>query len=370
MTASVPAASAFDLSVVIVTFNAERFVGACLDALHRETAGLTVEVFVVDNGSTDTTVALLRERYPWVQLLETGLNHGFSAGNNLALPCCTGASVLLLNPDTVVQPGALRGLLVDLQAHPQTGAVGPRLRLGDGSTQPECARYLPTLRNLWPWLLLLDKLASRLPLTTFAQQANQNPLHNPPHHPPPPRWFDGFNLLRWRRDHSCAVQSLCGACMLLRREVIEQIGLLDEASPMYLDDIDYCRRLLDKGWQLRYVSSSEVTHFWQQSTQPRRAGDQFALVCHSIWLYLRKHEGPAAGRWFVVMALSAAAMRAPLALLGAMLPGVGQTNRQRRAHIALSMGRWALRHPKRPPRFGFAGEAADKQNSRSGLAPP
>lgn len=341
-----------DLSIVIVTYNAEHLIGHCLDAVRRQSAGLSIEVLVVDNGSSDGTVALLRSAYPWVDLQDTGRNLGFSIGSNLGLRRCRGRFVMLLNPDTLPQPRALSGLLAHLQAHPQVGAVGPMLRLGDGAVQPECARYLPTPANLLPWLLLLDKLALRLAGRRLRAGLPSTPVAQPP----PPRWFDGFNLLQWRRDTSCAVQSLCGACLLIRREALDQVGWLDESSPMYLDDIDYCRRLIDHGWQLHYVSTCEVTHLWQQSTRPGQGGRQFALVCHSLWLYLRKHHGTAAGRGFVLMTLLAVAVRLPAALLMAPWPGPQRDNRLRRLHIALGMGRWACRFPKRPPRLGFAGE--------------
>lgn len=339
-----------DVSVVIVTYNAERLIGDCLHALQREAQGLELEVFVVDNGSSDGTLALLRQQFAWVQLHDTGRNLGFSAGNNVALPLCQGRTVMLLNPDTVVQPGALQRLLAVLQRHPRAGAVGPMLRLGDGSIQPESARHLPQPGNLLPWLLLLDKLGHRLGRGTLPEPARDEAPQGP--------WYDRFNLLGWPRREGCAVQSLCGACILMRHEVLQQVGLLDEASPMYLDDIDYCRRILDAGWEIRYEAGAVVTHLWQQSTNPQRAGQHYALGLHAIWLYLGKHHGPAAARRFAVMALLAAVLRLPAAAAAAALPGGGRPERLRRLRMAQGLWGWAWSFPKAPPRLGFAHEAA------------
>jgi GT2 family glycosyltransferase len=336
-----------DLSVVIVTYNAASLIGPCLASLSADCADLRLEVFVVDNGSSDGTPDLLLREYPWVRLHATGRNLGFSAGNNQALPLCVGRAVMLLNPDTVVHPGAVPRLLRQLRENPETGAVGPMLCLGDGSIQPECARRLPAPDNLLAWLLLLDKLMLRLPTRLQAGATGD---------PPAPSWYDGFNLLAWPRRHACSVQSICGACILVRHEVLQQVGLLDESSPMYLDDIDFCRRILDAGWGIHYQPESVITHLWKQSSDPQRAGDHYALGCHAIWLYLRKHHGRAAGRAFGAMAALAAALRLPTAALLAAWPGPTQHNRKRRLHMAQGLARWAWRLPRRPPRFGFASE--------------
>ena len=341
------AAARPDLSVVIVTYNAASLIGPCLDSLAADCADLRIEVFVVDNGSSDGTPDLLRRAYPWVRLNATGRNLGFSAGNNQALPLCAGHAVMLLNPDTIVHRGAVPRMLAHLRDHPGVGAVGPMLCLGDGSIQPECARRLPAPGNLLAWLLLLDKLVPHLPGRRQGVAVGD---------PPAPTWYDGFNLLAWPRQRACAVQSICGACILLRHEVLQQVGLLDETSPMYLDDIDFCRRILDAGWAIHYQPESVITHLWKQSSDPRRAGDHYALGCHAIWLYLHKHHGRAAARAFEAMAALAAALRLPAAALLAVWPGPTQPRRRYRLSMAQGLARWAWRLQKRPPLFGFASE--------------
>ena len=339
-----------DLSVVIVTHNVASLIEACLESLQRDCAALATELFVVDSASTDRTVAIVRERFPHVRVVENAANVGFSRGNNLALTACRGRHVALLNPDTIVAPGGLSGLVAYLDRNPAVGAAGPVLRLADGSIQVECARHLPRLGNLWQWLLLLDKLE-------WAVRFRKRPVEG---RGDPPRGsaFDRLNLLAWPRARSCPIDSICGACMLLRREVLVRVGLLDEASPLYLDDIDYCRRIVDAGWPIHYVAEATITHLGGQSSgKLDRAGDLYAMQCHAIWLYLRKHDGGGAAAAFVAMVAGAAVVRLALCLAALVLvwgPRRGFWLRQRA--MVTGLARWAFRWRRVAPRFGFASE--------------
>ncbi len=348
-----------DLSVVIVTYNVAHLLGACLESVFAECSSIRAEVFVVDSGSSDGTPGVVRSQFPDVRLRASSRNIGFSAGNNLAIPECRGRYILLLNPDTIVHPGAFRNLIAYMDKHSAVGAVGPTLRLGDSQIQPECARNLPKLGNLLPWLLLLDKIEWML---RFRQSTRATTLH-----PPGSTLMDGFCLLFWTRDQTCSVESICGACMMLRREAVQQIGLLDEASPLYLDDIDYCRRMRKAGWSIHYVTDATVTHFREQSSsQLRRAGDFYAMGCHAIWLYLRKHDGIATAMVFAAMACFASLIRLPICVFALALPGARvRTFWRRQLHMALGLSRWAFRLPKAPPRFGFPCEDMESAQTRS-----
>jgi len=338
-----------DVSVIVVTHNNEGSVSACLDSVARECRDLRPEIFVVDSGSSDRTVEIVRRR-PDVSLRVSGENIGFSAGNNLALRECRGRYVLLLNPDTVVHDGALQTLIEHMGTGRQIAAVGPTLLLESGEVQPESARNLPRLGNLLPWLLLLDKLE-------WALRFRRRPRSSASH-PPPGTLLDRFTLLAWSRDRTCAVEALCGACILLRREAIQAVGLLDESQPLYLDDIDYCRRLRDAGWSLHFVPDARITHLWQHSsTGLDRDGDFYAMGCHAIWLFLRKHEGVLAGMVFSGMACAAAPVRLLTCVVaGALASAHRRAFWRRQRSMALGLLRWAYRWPKRAPRFGFASE--------------
>jgi GT2 family glycosyltransferase len=338
--------SHIELSVIIVSHNSSGSICDCLEALRSELRRTSHEVFVVDAASSDATVSLVQQRYPGVRLIACASNVGFSAGNNLALQRCRGRYVLLLNPDTVPGRGSLRALVTHLENNPSVGIVGPRLVLPNGEVQPECARNLPRLGNLLSWLLLLDKVEWALRFGRRHRSARVSP--------PPGTLLDRFCLLSWERAATCSVESVCGAAMMIRREVVEEVGLLDATSALYLDDIDYCRRSLDAGFRIDYVAGARITHLWKQSSSPRRReGDFYALGCHAIWLYLRKHEGRIHAALYALMAAGAALLRLLIAIPASLVLG-GFWIRQRA--MAIGLARWALRLPRRPPRFGFANE--------------
>jgi len=326
-------ADEIDLSVIVVTYKAERLIVNCLDSLFEECRDLRLEVFVVDSGSSDHTVNVVRERFPTVRLHASPLNIGFSAGNNIALPQARGRYIALLNPDTIVHKDAFKCLMRYLDQHPRAGAVGPTLRLANGDIQVECARNLPSIGNLFPWLLLLDKVEWML---RFRQKPKDTNSHRPRK-----TICDRYSLLSWPRDRTCEVESICGACMMIRREVIEQIGVLDETTPLYLDDIDYCRRIREAGWSIHYVAESTITHLWQQSSSNfERDGDFYAMGMHSTWLYLRKHDGRLASMAFSVMACVASPIRVLVCAAASALSG-GQRKRfwKRQLNMALGLSR-------------------------------
>lgn len=342
-------ARAVTLSVVIVSHNDEAVIEDCLESLGAELQDVDSEVFVVDSGSSDGTVERVEARFPWAHLDAARQNVGFAAGNNRALPRCRGRYVLLLNPDTVVQKGALQILLQHLDEHPDVGAVGPRVCLADGRTQPECARNLPRLGNIFPWLLLLDKLTWGLGRKLGGSKDDR----------PRRRWLDDFCLLSWTREKSASVEMVGGACMMVRASVMRRIGWLDEACPLYLDDIDYCRRIRDAGYGIRYVAEATITHLWQHSSAALdRDGDFYALGCHAIWLFLKKHEGRLAARTFAMMACIAGPLRvaASSILIGLSPSSSIRTYWRRQFEMAWALSRWAFRLRKSAPRFGFAGE--------------
>ncbi len=186
------------------------------------------EIFVVDNASTDATVELVRANFPHVVLLENEVNAGFARANNQALTQANGDYVLLLNPDTVVEPDALQLLCAYLADHPHVGAVGPRLMRPDGAIQRSCLRYV-TLPAL---------------LTGFVQGGDYLPAD-----PTTP----------------AQVEALSGAALMVRRQVVEKVGLLDEAFFMYAEDTDWCYRMAKAGWEVHYCPTATVIHIGGQS---------------------------------------------------------------------------------------------------------
>ena len=259
---------AMDLTVVIVSHNSAAVLPDCLRSVESASAGLRVEVFVVDNASTDGTPDLVRREFPGAILVANAENRWFSAANNQAIRESEGRHVLCLNPDTVVGANALREMVRFLDENPRAGAVGVRLLNRDGSLQPSCRSFL-TNRNLLlqhavPWRLLPKRLAGR-----FVQELD-------PH------------------DRPRRVDWLIGACLAVRRETIDEIGLKDEAFPMFHEETDWCMRIRRAGFEVWFLPSAEVVHLGGTSTV-ERWGDAVVLEYYRAKLhFVRKHYGPAA----------------------------------------------------------------------------
>jgi GT2 family glycosyltransferase len=216
-----------DVSVVVVSWNVRGPILECLASVCAEVAGLSAEVFVVDNGSEDGSAAAVRESFPGVRVIETGANVGFALAANVGLREATGRALLLLNPDARLLPGALGSLLGALRALPDAGICVPLLRHPDGSPQPSWARF-PGVRAEWTGRL--DRSQAPAPPTALAGAA-----------PFPVDWVGG-------------------ACLLARREAVEAVGLLDERFFLYGEDVEWCHRMLRGGWRTYLVPAAAAVH--------------------------------------------------------------------------------------------------------------
>ena len=276
------------LSIVIVNWNTEALLRQCLASIVAHPPDGPYEVVVVDNASTDGSVEMVRDEFPAVVLLANEQNAGFAAGNNLAIEASTADMILLLNSDTVVRPGALEALLQFMESHSGAGAAGARLLNPDGTLQPSCFP-LPTLLSEGLHLFHLDYRQRRAMQT-------------------------------WDVSQPRAVDVLLGACMLLRRAAVQQVGLLDEGYFMYSEEVDYCRRLQEAGWTLHWVPEAEVVHYGGQSTR-QVATEMFLRLYAGKLRYFRKHEGRRAGQVYKLILFVAALFRLlllPLAFLAPM----------------------------------------------------
>lgn len=225
-----------DLDIVIVSYNTCDMLRACLASLPAALNGLSRRVHVVDNRSSDGSVEMVRREFADVQLTVAERNLGFSGGNNLALRHVDARYVLLLNPDTECLPGSLHTLVTFMDSHPEAGACGPQLLNSDGSLQKSGARF-PTL---------FSEAVGHLGFWRIN-----------------PEWHD--RTLRWGRSDFSAtteVDQVTGACLMVRREALEQVGPLDERFFMFYEEVDWCKRLHDAGWRIYYVPEARVTHHW------------------------------------------------------------------------------------------------------------
>ncbi|HUW84350.1 MAG TPA: glycosyltransferase family 2 protein [Phycisphaerae bacterium] len=267
-----------DLSIVIVSFNTERLLQRCLDAVYADTQSLMVEIFVVDNASTDGSPQIIAQRYPHVNLIANERNVGFAVANNQAIRQASGEFVLLLNPDAFVHPGAAGILLQFMRSRPQAGFCGALLLNEDGTVQPSARRF-PT-----PARFLATRVRPLARLTAAEYGFDIHGRQTTPANPIPADWISG-------------------ACLLVRSSAIEQVGLMDEGFFLYFEETDWCRRMHAAGWQGWLVPAARATHLLGASTDPDRDTAQPFDGSHPrYWLqsrrrYMRRHYG-LTGMWF------------------------------------------------------------------------
>jgi N-acetylglucosaminyl-diphospho-decaprenol L-rhamnosyltransferase len=234
------------LTVVVVTWNSSEPLVNCLRALEAEREVILLELLVVDNASTDGSADVARQITPWAQVIENRDNRGFAAANNQALAQAQGRYIALLNPDAEVLDYALASLVRFLDRMPDAAAVGPMTLTASGEVDPRCARRFPTL---WTEFCEVGGLTRRFP------------RH---------RLFSGASMGHWDHRDSRDVDALSGACMIIRREALDQVGLLDEDFFMYSEDTELCFRLKQAGWRVVYWPAARVRHWGGYSTSQMR----------------------------------------------------------------------------------------------------
>jgi hypothetical protein len=234
-----------DLAVIIVNWNAAAYLPEALASLFAAQGGLNMQVWLIDNASTDGSPALVQAQFPQVRVVLNSTNVGFAAANNQGLRLARARYVLLLNPDTRLPAEALTQLLAFLEAHPEVGVVGPRLVGGRGKIQGGAAGYDPSPVTLFNYATFLYRLF--------------------------PRRFRGLWLAEahYRQDRPIAVDWVSGACMLVRREAIQAAGLLDERYFMYAEDVEWCRRIRAAGYRVVCYPAVSVVHYIGGSTRQR-----------------------------------------------------------------------------------------------------
>jgi len=259
-----------DLSILILNYNTREHLRACLASLQAEGSTslsdgpIQTEVIVIDNASSDGSAEMVTAEFPGVSLIRAPRNGGFAYGNNLGLMRSRGAAILLLNPDTLMPVGGIAGLLDCLAAHPEAGIVGPRLLRPDGSMHLACRRSFPT------------------PSIAFYRISGLSQLF-----PRSPR-FGRYNLTFVDPGIAIDVDSVCGACLLLRRGVLERVGALDERFFMYGEDLDWCLRTREAGWSVRYEPGVVVQHQHGAASRKRALRTTYHFF-QAMDLFYRKH---------------------------------------------------------------------------------
>lgn len=290
-----------DVTAIIVNYNTRALLHQCVDALRAGVTGLTLQIVIVDNGSRDGSQELLRAEFNDCELIFNPTNVGFGRANNQAVAAARGRYLLLLNTDAFVAADSVARTVAFLDEHPVYGLLGVRLVGRDGVLQPSC-RYFPT-----PW----NEFVSRAGLERFF---------------PRTRMIDDMN---WDHASPRDCDWVPGCYYLVRRSVVEKVGLFDPRYFLYYEEVDHCRAVKAAGWQVAYYPHTTVVHIGGESAKSdselTSSGRQIsALQIESGLLYYRKHHG-LAGLWLNVLlvTLADALLAIKWLLRGRPLQGLG-----------------------------------------------
>jgi len=305
-----------DVGIVIVSYNVRELLRRCLRSVYASAGDVSYRVCVVDNNSRDGSADVVRAEFPRATLLAAGANRGYAVANNAGLRLLReryGAwprYVVLLNPDTELAPLALRQMVDFLDAHPEAGAGGPKLVQPDGRLDLACRRSFPTPEVS---LYRMTGLSRLLPRS---------------------RRFGRYNLTYLDPDGVAEVDSVVGAFMMVRGEVVDQVGLLDERFFMYGEDLDWAYRIKARGWRVLYNGRVTVLHH-KGASSAQRSRQSIVEFYRAMLIFFGKHYAASTSRpvrWLVVLGIYASAA---LALLRNLIAGRGTTPRRvvaREAH--------------------------------------
>ncbi len=271
-------AGEIELSIIIVNWNARKYLAQCIDSILGEMCGLKVEIIVVDNASTDGSREMLEREYPKVRLLCNETNLGFARANNRGIDASGGRYICLVNSDVIVHENCLRTMLAYMEAHPDRGVIGPKAFNGNGTLQ-YTTFSCPTVMNTVFRAFGLD--------TMFPRSA-----------------LFGRRLMKfWPHDRVRDVEALSGCFLFVRRTAMDMVGKLDERFFIYGEDLDWCKRFNDGGWKVTFFPGAHITHFGGASSS--NAPKRFYLEMRKADLqYWKKHMGSHSKVVFILIAFT------------------------------------------------------------------
>ena len=276
-----------DISICIVSRGTRALLEGCLQSLLKEDARANFEVWVVDNGSQDGTLEMLEASYPQIGLISLGSNEGYTRPMNRGLRSGIGRYLMQLNPDTVIQPGMLDCLLEFMEAHPGVGICTPKVLNRDGTLQRQCRR---SAARPWDVLTYFSGLSGLFPRSRF---------------------FGRYLLTYMDPDTTHEAEAVSGSCMMIRREVVDQIGYLDESFFAYQEDADFCFRARQAGWKIMYVPTASLVHFGGEGGSRSEPYSAILAWHRSYYLYYKKNL--AKDYFFLINGMMYLAMGAKLA---------------------------------------------------------
>jgi GT2 family glycosyltransferase len=224
-----------DISFIVVSWNAKKYLVECLESIEKHAPGTRYEIILVDNGSSDGSIEIVKQRFPAVNLICNGRNTGFAKANNIGIRKCRGRYICLINSDVKMLDGCLSTMIRYMDLHPSVGILGPRVLNPDFTKQDSC-KYFPTLANEFFRAIAMDAILQDTRFNIVLK----------PHSSP---------------DVITKVDVLSGCFWMVRKEAFNQVGLLDERFFFYAEDKDLCKRFKEHGWQVVYNPDAQVIHY-------------------------------------------------------------------------------------------------------------
>lgn len=290
-----------DVSFIVVSYNTRELTRGCLRSIEEQSVGFRYEIIVVDNASSDGSAEMVAGDFPGVQLVANEQNLGFARANNQAFELAAGRYVLLLNPDTEILDNAVRDCLEFAERQPDAGVIGCRVRLPNGEQQSTVFRYLR------PWYLLINLF---VPNRLIRRSRLLGRIR-----------YVGIDL-----DRVQEVEVIAGCFMLVRREVLEQVGGMDGDFFMYGEEAEWCFRIRRAGWRNLYLPGPTILHHGAQSAK-QSTEKMTVAMCRGQLLFIQKTQGPAAAWVANLLMLARDVPRALLWLLIRGVPGFRESDR-------------------------------------------
>ena len=256
-----------DVSVIIVNWNVRDFLRDCLRSVYQQTRDIAFEIIVVDNASSDGSVEMLKREFPQVKLLDNSENKGFAAASNQGMAIAKGRYFLLLNPDTVILDNAIAKTVAFADKRSEAAVTACRVLSQDGSLQRTCSMY-PSLLNMFLEDVFLSKI--------FAKN----------------HFFGRERMTWWQYDDVREVDVVAGSFMLVRKEAIDKVGVMDERFFMYSEDTDWCYRFKNAGWKIVFTPVSKIVHCGDKSSEQARLEMGLQLRGSNL-LFMKKHKNTA-----------------------------------------------------------------------------
>lgn len=256
-----------DISIIIVNWNVCDILHNCLQSIYNQTSGIHFEVIVIDNASSDSSVVMIKSKFPKVILIENSKNKGFAAANNQGIKIAHGCYVLCLNPDTIILNGAIQKSVQYADLHQEAAVIGCQVWLNSDEIQKTCFSY-PSLRNM---IIRLTRLNRIFPQSIiFGKEAYS--------------W--------WDRRTPMEVDVVSGMFMLVRKTAIEQVGIMDESYFVYAEETDWCYRFNKAGWKCLFTPSASIIHLDGGDKSTSQASvKMFVQMQKSTLIFMRKHYG-------------------------------------------------------------------------------